>query len=178
MKKILKNILNFFNYEITTKDSWYKRQENYIAEISNEENEILKKIKEFSILKPFIAIFKYIASNNIEGDFVEAGVFKGGNLILMNYLNKKLTLSKKIFAYDTFEGMPEENKDFDFDIKNKSATDTRKAYKKNEWCYASLNEVQNNLSKFDKNYQDNLVFVKGKVEQTLRKEYSKKNIFA
>ena len=58
----------------------------------------------------------------------------------MNYLNKKLTLSKKIF-FDTFEGMPEENKDFDFDIKNKSATDTRKAYKKNEWCYASLNEV-------------------------------------
>ena len=57
-----------------------------------------------------------------------------------------------------------------FDIKNKSATDTRKAYKKNEWCYASLNEVQNNLSKFDKNYQDNFVFVKGKVEQTLENE--------
>ena len=175
MKKMFKNILNFFNYEITTKDSWYKRQENYIAEISNEENEILKKIKEFSMCSipnhwAILQSIKYIASNKIDGDFVEAGVFKGGNLILMNYLNNKLTLSKKIFAYDTFEGMPEENKDFDFDIKNKSATDTRKAYKKNEWCYASLNEVQNNLSKFDKNYQDNLVFVKGKVEQTLDNE--------
>ena len=31
MKKILKNVLNFLNYEINTKDSWYKRQENYIA---------------------------------------------------------------------------------------------------------------------------------------------------
>ena len=61
MKKILKNILNFFNYEITTKDSWYKRQENYIAEISNEENEILKKDKRiFNVLntKPLnIAIY-------------------------------------------------------------------------------------------------------------------------
>ena len=109
MKKILKNILNFFNYEITTKDSWYKRQENYIAEISNEENEILKKIKEFSMCSipnhwAILQSIKYIASNKIEGDFVEAGVFKGGNLILMNYLNKKLTLSRKIFAFDTFEG--------------------------------------------------------------------------
>ena len=94
--------------------TWYKRQENYIAEISNEENEILKKDKRiFNVLdtKPlgYISI-KYIASNKIDGDFVEAGVFKGGNLILMNYLNNKLTLSKKIFAYDTFEGMPEQTK--------------------------------------------------------------------
>ena len=56
MKKILKS----FNYEITTKDSWYKRQENYIAEISNEENEILKKIKEFSMCSYILQSIKYM----------------------------------------------------------------------------------------------------------------------
>ena len=59
MKKILKNILNFFNYEITTKDSWYKRQENYIAEISNEENEILNN-------------FKKRIQNDLNSEFIEA----------------------------------------------------------------------------------------------------------
>ena len=35
------------------------------------------KIKEFSCFWAILQSIKYIASNNIEGDFVEAGVFKG-----------------------------------------------------------------------------------------------------
>ena len=94
MKKILKNILNFFNYEITTKDSWYKRQENYIAEISNEENEILKKIKEFSMCSipnhwAILQSIKYIASNKIDGDFVEAEMV--AYLAMRKLINKPVT---------------------------------------------------------------------------------------
>ena len=175
MKKILKKILKYLNYEITSKDSWYKKQENYIAEIDADELEILKKIREFSMCSipnhwAILQSIKYISSNKIEGEFVEAGVFKGGNLMLMNYLNNKLKLSKKIFAYDTFEGMPQENEKFDIDIKNKTAKETRQAYKDNEWCFAPLNEVKENLFKFDKNLKDNFIFVQGKVEETLNNE--------
>ncbi len=172
MKKIIKNILKYFDYEIISKNSWHKRQENYISEISEEELNILKKIRNFSMcsVPNHWAIFqsmKHISSNNIEGDLVEAGVYKGGNLMLINYLNNVLKLSKKIYAYDTFEGMPLENKKYDFDLKNKSASESRKAYKNNDWCLASLDEVKMNLKNLDQNYEENIIFVKGKVEETL-----------
>ncbi len=178
MKKFLKNFLKYFNYEIISKNSWYKKQENYIAEIDKEELEILKKIQKFSMCSisnhwAILQSMKYISSNKVEGDLVEAGVFKGGNLMLLNYFNKKLNMSKKIYAYDTFEGMPDENKDYDFDLKNKSAHESRKEYKNNDWCLASLDEVKMNLEKFDTNYEKNFIFVKGKVEDTLNE---KKNI--
>jgi len=175
MKKIIKKILNNFNFEVVSKNSWYKRQENYVSEIEDSELDILKKIKDFSMCSipnhwAIIQSIKYINENKIEGDLVESGVYKGGNLILMNYLNDKLNLSKKIFAYDTFEGMPEENKKIDYDLTNKSASETRKQYNNKEWCYASLNLVKENLSKFDKSFEKKFKFIKGKVEDTLLKE--------
>ena len=102
----------------------------------------------------------------------------------MNYLNNKLTLSsKKIFAYDTFEGMHYSKislvKRTPSLKKTKILTlilkinQQRYTYKKNEWCYASLNEVQNNLNKFDKNYQNNLVMLKVKLNKLREKRIKK-----
>ena len=42
-------------------------------------------------------------SKKITGDFVECGVFKGGNLILMNHIRNRLNLNNKIFAFDTLK---------------------------------------------------------------------------
>ena len=97
-------------------------------------------------------------------------MFKGGNLILMNHLMKKLNLSKNIFAFDTFDGMSEPTV-YDKDLKDKSADKTFNNYKdRNEkWCYGSLEEVIKNLEQYDKNYQHNFSLIKGKVEDTLKK---------
>ena len=63
-----------------------------------------------------IQSIKHISKNNIEGDLVESGVWKGGNLILFKIIADKLNLNK-IFAFDTFEGMPiPGSKDFDLKI--------------------------------------------------------------
>ena len=48
---------------------------------------------------------KFISDNKVEGDFVECGVWKGGNLILFQNYIDELNLDKKIYAFDTFEGM-------------------------------------------------------------------------
>ena len=49
----------------------------------------------------------HILSNQIEGDFVECGVWRGGSALLMATMlvNRKIT-TRKIYLYDTFEGMP------------------------------------------------------------------------
>ena len=49
---------------------------------------------------------KYIIQNNIEGDFVECGVWKGGSTLAMALtLEKSGIVNRKLFLYDTFEGM-------------------------------------------------------------------------
>ena len=57
----------------------------------------------------------YVNRKKLQGDFVECGVFKGGNLILMNHYINKLNLNNKIYAYDTFDGMSEPS-EFDMDL--------------------------------------------------------------
>ena len=52
-----------------------------------------------------IKAINYVRLNNVLGDFVECGVWKGGNLILFQKLISKFNLKKKVYAFDTFEGM-------------------------------------------------------------------------
>ncbi|HSV10124.1 MAG TPA: TylF/MycF/NovP-related O-methyltransferase, partial [Hanamia sp.] len=50
----------------------------------------------------------YIFKNDIEGDFVECGVWKGGSSMLMAMMLKQHGMTnKKLYLYDTFEGMSE-----------------------------------------------------------------------
>lgn len=112
---------------------------------------------------------QYIINNNIPGDFVECGVWKGGNLMLVAMtLMKMNNTERKIYLYDTFEGMSEPT-DKDVDFKNEGADSTWGKNQKddhNDWCYSSLDEVKQNL--YSTGYpKDKLVFVKGKVEDTI-----------
>jgi len=113
---------------------------------------------------------KYIIANKIEGDLVECGVWKGGSSMLMALMLKKHgILDKKIHLYDTFEGMSEPSP-IDKTIKGVSASSLlgkeRKENENSVWCYSPIEDVKNAL--FSTGYpQENLIFVKGKVENTL-----------
>ncbi len=48
-----------------------------------------------------------IAKNNIEGDLIECGVWRGGAVIFMKALVKELGLKKIVWAADSFQGLPE-----------------------------------------------------------------------
>ena len=93
LRKLLSKIVNDkflknFGYKIIT------LQSNKIEEATSDENLLIKKCMQYS-MTPYIRMWtlinsiNYISSNNIKGDFVECGVWKGGNLILYNILNKK-----------------------------------------------------------------------------------------
>lgn len=112
---------------------------------------------------------RYVIENNIPGDFVECGVWKGGNTMMVALTLMKLkSTDRKIYLYDTFEGMSKPT-DKDISYKNEDAdTEWSESQKGgiNEWCYSPLDEVRNNL-KSTGYPEDKMIFVKGKVEDTL-----------
>lgn len=54
--------------------------------------------------------FEFVRLNHdqIDGDILEAGVYRGGSLIAMGLLLRELGSSKKVYGFDTFQGFPPE----------------------------------------------------------------------
>ena len=58
-----------------------------------------------------------LAQRDIPGDFVECGTAKGGCAALMGLASKQQQLSRSLWVFDTFEGLPPPTKDDpDFDL--------------------------------------------------------------
>ncbi len=113
---------------------------------------------------------KYIIENNIEGDFVECGVWKGGSAMLIaKYLKMKKIESRKIYLYDTFEGMTKPSK-FDISYEGNLAIDEFSKQKTSEdssnWCESGIEEVKQNMYSTDFN-PEKIIFAAGKVEETI-----------
>lgn len=105
---------------------------------------------------------EYIRTNKIDGDFVECGVWKGGNILgIMEYLYYHNMTDRIVWMYDTFQGMTQPE-DIDVDLRNQKAFDILQQV----LCYSSINEVKKNLSssKFPSN---NLRCVVGDICETL-----------
>jgi O-methyltransferase len=115
----------------------------------------------------------YILKNNIYGDFVECGVWKGGSSLLISLiLQREGAFDRKIYMYDTFEGMPppsEQDKTFAGEDAKRLLDQQDKADAASIWCYSSLSDVKGTLalSAFP---PSNLIFIQGKVEGTLLKD--------
>jgi len=112
---------------------------------------------------------KYAVQNNIPGDFVECGVWRGGHGILAKKIFERMGSSKKVWMFDTFEGMAEPT-EHDVNAKTKEKASIKYQGKNKgthvDWCYASLEDVKKccQVSGIDIN---SIKFVKGDVCNTL-----------
>jgi hypothetical protein len=60
---------------------------------------------------------KYVVKNQVEGDFVECGCARGGSAALMALTLARLGQRRKLWLFDTFEGLPAPTSDDpDFEI--------------------------------------------------------------
>jgi hypothetical protein len=145
------------------------------VELSKEEREIISyvmtnKLTMASYERIFATVMacKYVIDKGIEGDFVECGVWRGGNAIAAAEIFKLHNSNKKVWLFDTFKGMTVPT-DFDLTISNGlSAKNQFSANQKethNEWCYASIQDVRNNFIK--RQLVENIRFIEGDVCQTL-----------
>jgi O-methyltransferase len=114
----------------------------------------------------------YVAENKIEGDFVECGVWRAGHAIIAAEVFRKYGLDKKVWLFDTFSGMTEPTEN---DVRISDKQPALKRYIQNDrithnnWCYAPLEEVRENFAARNL-LDDTVVFIKGKVEETLLHE--------
>lgn len=145
-------------------------------EMDEKEFSILSKIIEHNIsmasherlLATYFAV-KHIVDNSVQGVFVECGVWRGGNSILAKAILEINEDKRPVYLYDTFAGMTLPT---DLDYKNSNREKAINKFYLNEkegyngWCYASIDEVKANFTKFDLMDPD-VKFVCGPVEETL-----------
>ena len=108
-----------------------------------------------------------MAENNLPGDFVDCGVWRGGNVILAAKIFQYYGCDNRVWAFDTFEGMTKPEI-IDFSSYEGPALETWGSFTAvgETWLESKLPEVIQNFLDFKIDL--NLVeFVRGKVEDTL-----------
>ncbi|MBU0489951.1 MAG: TylF/MycF family methyltransferase [Bacteroidetes bacterium] len=181
MKKTLKKITEKFGYSIKK----INNNSTPYSDIKDSEFwEIYDLCKPYTMVSidPMYALYcsvKHILSSDISGSFVECGVWRGGSsMLIAKMLSNRNIVDRKIYLYDTFEGMSEPTK-IDIDLRGNNASTLLKENEENKeesvWCLADLSDVQKNmrLTNFP---ESNMVFIKGKVENTIPENLPKENI--
>ncbi|QKG80636.1 TylF/MycF/NovP-related O-methyltransferase [Tenuifilum thalassicum] len=168
VKRNIQKLANIFGYQIAKVSNVRDKDERF--------KRIYERCKKFTMTPEdrMYALYKaveYIIKANIPGDFVECGVWRGGSAMLITYTLLDLNVvDRKIYLYDTFQGMPRPTEnDYRVSDKNIRAFDKWKKNQKenyNSLCYASLSVVKKNMA-LTKYPSNNIVFVKGKVEETI-----------
>ena len=173
IKKMINKILLSFGFELKKINKMPD-----ILELERDEKKIIDHIieKKLSMASPsrliatLIAV-KHVCHLKIKGDFVECGVWRGGNSIIALKIINKLKDNKNIWMYDTFEGM---TKPSEHDYENNTGKNAIIEYKQNQrddhsnWCYASLEDVKENINNLKSSSKIN--FIKGDIIETLKND--------
>ena len=171
IKNKIKAFLSVFNLEI--RRNFLSEKFLFPVDCTEFERSTILLAKKYS-MTPYERLWaltyatKYVRTKKIPGAFVECGVWKGGNLILLSLLNEHYGEKRKIYGFDTFPGMTEPT-EYDHDIWGESAENILRnsVYKDGELsihCFASLNLVK---TIFKENNAPNIDLVVGDVKDTL-----------
>jgi hypothetical protein len=102
-----------------------------------------------------------VLKNNIEGDLIETGVWRGGSTIFMKgVLKVNGDNTRKVFVADSFEGLPPPDPKYPVDN-----GDIHHTFK---YLVVSKEQVESNFKRYDL-LDDNVVFLKGFFEHSLPK---------
>lgn len=173
MKSLLKAWLGTFGLEIrrVRKDA-----EIFPVELDESERALLNEVVQsrYSMAsreRLFCTMLacRHVVQRGIEGDFVECGVWRGGNSLIAASVFRNEEPARKVYLFDTFAGMtPPEANDREL-MSGKPAKEKHEALERgshNEWCYASLEDVRGIFA--TRGFGDDRVsFVMGDVRETL-----------
>jgi len=146
-----------------------------LADCDEITREVWETVRPYTMTTPervaaLIHATRYVHENNIAGDLVECGVWRGGSSMAMALTSRHLgAVDRDIYLYDTFEGMSEPS-EADVSHRGLSAKQELEASgdgsEFSDWCLGTLDEVKGNLA--TTGYpESNLHFVKGKIEETV-----------
>lgn len=143
-----------------------------------EDLETIEAVRAFTMTSPerILALcqaVRYLAQNQIRGDIVECGVWRGGSIMaVLRTLQLLEDTERNIWLFDTFSGMSSPTAR-DVDHAGKTANELLRAEDPGDagsvWCRSSLAEVRRNVASCG--YPaGQLRYVVGPVEQTLHQE--------
>lgn len=173
MKAAIRKVLNSFGYEIVKTNKI-----GIPTDILSDKKfmEIYEECRPYTMTSPerMYSLYNsvnYVIDNDLPGDFVECGVWRGGSsMLIAKCLMKRGQHDRKIYLYDTYEGM---SKPEEIDVTVDSNEDAQVKFDEtalsedsSDWCYASIEEVEKNMTGTGFK-RDNLHFIKGKVEDTI-----------
>jgi O-methyltransferase len=114
-------------------------------------------------LKNIRELASRVIGDEIPGDFIETGVWRGGACIYMRSILKILGITdRKIWVADSFEGLPKPESEPDRYL-NQDLGDLHHTYKE---LSVSLEQVKENFSKYNL-LDEQVVFLKGWFKDTL-----------
>lgn len=132
---------------------------NYPVEFDKQDRLLLESIikKQLSMasrerLSATIMACRHVCAMDIAGDFVECGVWRGGNSIAAADVFQRQSCNRTVFLFDTFTGMTEPG---EFDANASDGTSALPEFMSsqqdeyNSWCYASIEDVRANFLNFD-----------------------------
>jgi hypothetical protein len=142
-------------------------------DFQEEDIKACQNVHEFTMTSPerlyaLRAAVRYVVANRIPGAIVECGVWRGGSMMTVaNVLREMGDMSRELWLYDTFDGMPPPGPQ-DASIEGKRASDLLAGAGREEWIWAvsSLDEVTRAV--YSTGYDRGRIhFIKGRVEDTL-----------
>ena len=153
------------------------RHIGYPPDFSAEDIQICEIVKPYTMTSPervysLINAARYVIKNEIDGAFVECGVWKGGSSMALALAILRLGAERRdLYLYDTFSGMSAPG-DVDISFRGEAAHQeffkTKISDNLSNWCLSPIEEVKRNL--FSTGYdKEKIHFVQWKVEKTIPK---------
>jgi len=148
----------------------------HFPESTQKQRQLIQKYKPYTMTGAhrqwtLLRAIDYIEANEIPGDIVECGVWRGGNMMMIKEYRRDQGKKRRMFLYDTFAGMTEPD-EIDLGTDGLSARRLYSKYRRDDhtdWAYASLPEVTDNFTRYGL-LDDTVIFREGLVEQTLKED--------
>ncbi len=150
-----------------------------IGQFDKSAHEIAMKVRDRTMTSEnsifnLIEATRYVAKNNISGDFVECGVWRGGSMLAVAFTLDSLKIGwRDLYLYDTFQGMTPPT-ELDIDLSGKSAQSHLSQSKLSKStshqpgviAFATLEDVKKGMG--ESNYPvERIHYVQGDVATTL-----------
>jgi hypothetical protein len=179
MKALLKYVIGKLGYRVLRLDSAVGRRADMPVELAAADAVIVEHVlsRELTMVsreRLFATAMacRHVISQRIAGDFVECGVWRGGNALIAADAFAREGAGRSVYLFDTFSGM---TRPTPVDVRARDGRDAMADFAAlqkdthNEWCYASLADVRRNFA--DANLLGpSIRFVEGDVVDSLEQE--------
>jgi len=156
MKALIKSALAGLGFRVSRTASPAAAPPGMPVEFSPDDADIIERVIENKLtmvsrerLYATLMACRHVIAQGVPGDFVECGVWRGGNALIAADVFAREGASRSVYLFDTFAGMTAPTSD---DVKLRDGGQAMPEFlagqrsDHNAWCYASLEDVRRSFA--------------------------------